>query len=103
MINFKKIETALKQFRGNQPFDHCVVDGFFDLKTARLLEKEFPKYDDSVWFQYNNPLEHKKALNDWNKFPALTYKLFMMLNSPQVIKLLEKYVGVTLFPDPGLH
>lgn len=103
MINFKKIKTALKQFRGNQPFDHCVVDGFFDLKTAKLLEKDFPSYDDPVWFEYNNPLEHKKALNDWNKFPTFTYSLFMMLNSPQMIKLLEKYVGTVLFPDPGLH
>lgn len=103
MINFKKIENALKQFKKNQPFDHCVVDGFFDLKTARLLEKDFPKYDNQVWFEYNNPLEHKKALNDWNKYPAFTYSLLMKLNSPQVIQLLEKYTGVDLFPDPGLH
>jgi len=26
-----------------------------------------------------------------------------MLNSPQMIKLLEKHVGVNLFPDMGLH
>ncbi len=103
MINFKKIETALKKFKNNQPFDHCVVDGFFDLKTARLIEKDFPNYEDPVWFEYNNPLEHKKALNDWNKFPALTYKVFMILNSPKMIKLLEKYIGVNLFPDSGLH
>lgn len=103
MTNFKKIETALKQFRGNQPFDHCVVDGFFDLKTAKLLEKDFPSYNDKVWFEYNNSLEHKKVLNDWNKFPPLTYSLLMMLNSPQMIKLLQKYVGTVLFPDPGLH
>lgn len=103
MINFKKIEIALKKFKNNQPFDHCVIDGFFDLKTANLLEKDFPKYDDPVWFEYSNPLEHKKALNDWNKYPKLTYSLFMMLNSPQMIKLLEKYIGVTLFPDAGLH
>jgi hypothetical protein len=103
MINFKKIETALKQFKNKQPFDHSVVDGFFDLKVARLLEQDFPNYEDSVWFEYNNLLEHKKALNDWNKYPALTYQIFMMLNSPQMIRLLEKYVGVSLFPDFGLH
>jgi len=27
----------------------------------------------------------------------------LMLNSPKMIKLLEKYVGVNLFPDMGLH
>ena len=103
MINFEKIESALKQFKSNKPFDHCIVDNFFDLKTARLLEKDFPHYEDSIWFEYNNPLEHKKALNDWNKFPALTYQIFMMMNSSQMVKLLEKYVGVNLFPDNGLH
>lgn len=103
MINFKKIEAALQQFKKNQPFDHCIVDRFFDLKIAKLLEKDFPRYEDPSWFEYNNPLEHKKALNDWNKFPPLTYQAFMMLNSPQMIKLLKKYVGVNLFPDMGLH
>ena len=64
MINFNNIQKALTNFKRNQPFDHCVVDKFFDLKTARGLESDFPKYEDKVWFEYNNPLEHKKALND---------------------------------------
>ena len=68
MIRFDNIEQALKDFKLNQPFDHCVVDNFFDLKTAKGLEADFPKYEDKVWFEYNNPLEHKKALNDWNKY-----------------------------------
>lgn len=103
MINFNKIEASLKQFKYNRPFDHCVIDGFFDIKIARLLEKDFPKYENPAWYEYNNPLEHKKALNDWNIFPALTYQIFMMLNSNKMIELLEKYVGVKLFPDIGLH
>jgi len=103
VINFNKIEDSLKQFKKNHPFDHCVIDGFFDIKIARLLEKDFPRYENQDWYEYNNPLEHKKALNDWNKFPALTYKIFMMLNSIKMIELLEKYVGVNLFPDFGLH
>lgn len=103
MICFDNIEKALKNFKNNHPFDHCVVENFFDLKTARLLEAEFPIYDDDIWFEYNNPLEHKKALNNWNNFPPLTYKIFMMLNSIQMINLLKKYLGVNLFPDIGLH
>ena len=103
MINFNNIEQALKNFKDNQPFDHCVVDNFFNLKTARDLESDFPRYEDKVWFEYNNPLEHKKALNDWNKYPPLTYQILMMLNSPQMIQLLEKYVVEHLFPDMGLH
>ena len=103
MIRFDNIEQALKNFKHNQPFDHCVVDNFFDLKTAKGLEADFPRYEDKVWFEYKNPLEHKKALNDWNKYPPLTYQILMMLNSPKMIKLLEKYVCMHLFPDMGLH
>lgn len=103
MIRFDNIEKALKSFKYNQPFDHCVVENFFDPKTAKDLENDFPKYEDKAWFEYQNPLEHKKALNDWNKFPPLTYQIFMMFNSLQMIQLLEKYVGMNLFPDMGLH
>ena len=103
MINFNNIIKSLKSFKENQPFDHCVVDNFFDSKTAKDLENDFPSYTDKSWFVYKNLLEHKKALNDWNKFPFLTYKIFMMLNSPKMIQMLEKYVGGNLFPDIGLH
>ena len=103
MINFNNILKSLKSFKENQPFDHCVVDNFFDSKTAKDLENDFPSYRDKSWFVYKNLLEHKKALNDWNKFPLLTYKIFMTLNSPQMIQMLEKYIGGNLFPDMGLH
>lgn len=103
MIHFDNIAKALRNFKHNQPFDYCVVDNFFDPKTAISLEADFPKYDEKVWFEYNNPLEHKKALNDWNKYPPLTYQILMIMNSPQMIQMLEKYVGVNLFPDMGLH
>lgn len=103
MIRFDNIEQSLQGFKNNLPFDHCVVDNFFDLKIAKGLESDFPKYEDNAWFEYNNPLEHKKALNDWNAYPSLTYQILMMLNSSQMIHLLEKYVGMHLFPDMGLH
>ena len=38
MIRFDNIEKALKSFKHNQPFDHCVVENFFDLKAAKDLE-----------------------------------------------------------------
>ena len=103
MIRFDNIEQSLQGFKNDFPFDHCVVDNFFDLQIAKGLESDFPKYEDNAWFEYNNPLEHKKALNDWNAYPPLTYQILMMLNSSQMIQLLEKYVGFHLFPDMGLH
>ena len=40
MIRFDNIEQALKKFKHNQPFDHCVVDNLLDLKTAKGLERD---------------------------------------------------------------
>lgn len=103
MIRFNEIQKSLKNFCNRKPYDYCIVDNFFESTVAKALENEFPKYKDKNWFEYKNSLEHKKALNDWNKFPPLTYQAFMMLNSPQMIKLLEQYLHIPLFPDMGLH
>jgi hypothetical protein len=48
-------------------------------------------------------LEDKKALNDWNRFPALTYRVLNELNSNGFLLYLQKTAGVKLYSDPGLH
>ena len=95
--------TALKNFKGNKPFDHCVIDDFLLPEIAAKLEKEFLDYDDPKWFYYKNAIEDKKALNDWNAFPPLTYKVFRELISEDFIGTLSESLGVPLYQDPGLH
>ena len=86
------------------PFNHVVIDDFFPLEKARKLSEEFPDYDDSSWFYYNNPLEKKKTNNSWLDFPPETYKTFSFLNSCEFIKsLCEKTEIKKLYPDIGLH
>ncbi len=86
------------------PFDHIVIDDFFPLEKAKKLSEEFPDYDDSSWFFYNNPLEKKKTNNSWYDFPPETYKTFSFLNSCEFIKTLcEKTEIKKLYPDIGLH
>ena len=65
MIRFDNIEQALKNFRHNKPFDHCVVESFFDLKTAKGLEADFPKYEEE-YRSLNHGPHHKK-------FPVPSY------------------------------
>jgi hypothetical protein len=60
-------------------------------------------YDSKKWKGYDNPIEKKKLLNDWDFFPPLTYKILMMLNSTLMINLLKQYTRCELFPDMGLH
>ena len=95
--------ASLKSFKGNLPFDHCIIDDFLNYDVARQLESEFLLYEDPKWFCYKNSIEDKKALNDWNSFPSLTYKVFRELVSEEFISVLSRAIGTPLYQDPGLH
>jgi len=103
MINYINIENSLKNFKGNLPFDHCVVDNFFNEAWAEGLSNEFIDYQSDKWFVYKNPLEDKKALNDWNVFPSATYDTFSLLQSHKLVSKLSETIGEELFVDHGLH
>lgn len=103
MIDYQKVKSALQSFKGNMPFDHCVIDDFFYLDFAKALERDFPSYDYDKWFYYKNPIEDKKALNDWNAFPSNTYQVFRELISNDFVSFLSQELGCTLYQDPGLH
>ena len=36
----------------------------------------FLNFDDTAWWNYNSPLENKKTIQDWRKFPKPLYKTF---------------------------
>lgn len=103
MINWVNFEKALLSYGDKPPFDHCIVDDFFQLETAEALATEFPSYDSPKWFTYKNAIEDKKALNDWNAFPPLTYQAFNSFYSDRMISTLEELLGAKIFPDHGLH
>lgn len=103
MINLDNFDKMIGRYGCDPPFDHCIIDNFFDEEFANSIEKEFPDYDDSDWFIYNNELEIKKTQNNWRKFPANTYQAFSYLMSPEIISRLSKLIGEELFVDHGLH
>ncbi len=102
-INEIELKKSLSSFKGAVPFDHCVIDNFFPIDIAKKLSSEFLSYEDPSWFYYKNALEDKKALNDWNKFPLLTYMVFQELMALDFLKILEDIVGCPLLVDHGLH
>jgi Rps23 Pro-64 3,4-dihydroxylase Tpa1-like proline 4-hydroxylase len=103
MINFKALESSSATFASGQPFRHCVIDDLVAPDIAQQLESEVPPYDSPKWFVYKNQIEDKKALNDWNAFPSVTYKFFQFVNSPEFVARLSNLAGTRLYADPGLH
>ena len=104
-INKRNLNKSLDKFLNNKPFNHCIIDNFFDLKLAKKLEKDFPDYDSDIWQKYDNPIEVKKICNYWNLFPTNTYNVFTFLNSDEFISILEKKIfkKKKLYPDLGLN
>lgn len=88
----------------NYPFYHHVIDDFLNQEKATKISQEFPEYNSDFWFFYNNPLENKKACNNWYAFGSETYKTLSYLNSSKFIEKLQDITGIKkLYPDIGLH
>ncbi len=102
-INIDNLYKSLENFKSNLPFDHCIVDDFLLPNYALTIADEFPDYNDNKFFVYDNKLENKKTLNNWNNFPKNTYKLFEQLVSNNFSEIISNKLDLTLYPDPGLH
>jgi len=90
-------------FAEAQPFPHVVIDDFFEPGVAEALERDIPAFDDPSWMQYSNPIEEKRALNHWDRFPAATYRVFAHLNA-EFLSSLRALTGIEdLCADGGLH
>ncbi len=61
MINKLDYLSLQKQFLNAKPYDHVVIDNFFDEETALPISHEFPDYNSDFWSIYNNPLGKKKG------------------------------------------
>jgi len=104
-VNINNLKKSLIEYSNDGPFDHCVIDDFFESGLAKKLEKDFPDYNSDIWHSYSNSVEVKKTCNDWNLFPKDTYQAFKYLNSKKFISILENKIfnKNKLYPDIGLN
>lgn len=86
-----------------EPFDHLVVDNFFEPEFADILANDFPAFDSPLWYNYDNPLEVKKTTNFWDRFPPATYQTFSHLCSFKFEKILNNKFGTNVSADIGLN
>lgn len=105
MINKKSLLKALSFYGKDGPFDHCIIDNFFQRKIAIQLENEFPNFNSDKWHNYNNAIEVKRTCNNWNLFPPITYKVFNYLNSDDFLTTLREVIfkNKKLYADVGLN
>jgi hypothetical protein len=89
----------------NNPFDHWIIEDFLDTQDAKDVSKEFIDYESTEDIvRYKGWIGEKSTCNSWNRFPALTYKIFSNLLSVDFVSHLSAVTGVTpLYPDIGLH
>ena len=88
-----------------EPYEHVIIDDFFDEPLAHFIAHEFPAYDNNIWTSvYDNPIEVKRACNHWDNFPLHIYNAFTYFCSYEFNQILSKHFNVdSLVPDYGLH
>ncbi len=105
------------EFRGGQPFQHCVFDELLPPEVLDLLVREFPGPDADCW-QLHGPgrtqwVRDKKiaklGTSDETRFGPFTRHFMGQLNSGVFLRFLEALTGTDgILPDPtynhcGMH
>jgi hypothetical protein len=91
-------------FQIAEPFNHAVIDNFFMPEVAEKIANEFPDFDTPFVNDHNSPLEIKKTLNHWDRFPAVTYRAFSLFGRPDFIDNMKTLSGIqNLHFDFGLN
>jgi hypothetical protein len=98
------LTSFIPVFDQGDPFRNIVIDNFLRDDVAKAVAEEFPEFNGREWAAvYDNPIEVKKALNHWDRFPKNTYALFNFLNSDEFVAQMSELAGVKVWADPGLH
>lgn len=105
MIRALNLTQLRDKFLSAVPYNHVVIDNFFDEEVANKIASQFPDHDDEVWtVSYDNPVEKKKGCSHWDKFPPAIYSSLFYLSSKKFTDLLQQITGEdNIIADYGLH
>jgi len=94
-----------EEYMNAKPFEHIAIPNFLSETACEQLAAEFPNPKDARhhWHRYNNPLEMKYALNEFDDLPVAS-KMFKLLSSPEILLKIRELTGIAnLEADPHLH
>ncbi len=100
-LNWHEIK---ERFASSEPFNHVVIDNFFIPEIADKISEEFPDFNDAGLNDHNSPLEIKKTMNRWDRFPPTTYRAFSYLGSDKFLNEMRNLIDRNdLVFDMGLN
>lgn len=90
-------------FSNEVPYEHCVIESFFDDETFNTLSRNFPKPESVSWDIYDNPIEKKWAFKNFEP-DSLYDKLVKKLNSDESLQIWKTISSISnLEGDPYLN
>jgi Rps23 Pro-64 3,4-dihydroxylase Tpa1-like proline 4-hydroxylase len=98
-------QSLHETFVNAKPFEHVVIPNFFEESFANAVFAEFPNPHESClnWKHYDNPIEQKYSLNEFDGLPAVQ-KAFQILQDNALLSLVRSITGIdSLDNDPHLH
>lgn len=104
MINVHDWQSLSKDFLNAKPFNHVVIDNFFNEKFAHNIFEGMPGYEENIDARYDNAIEKKRTVQNWTKFSKNVYKAMSYLVSENfTCNLCSVSRNYDLTPDYGLH
>lgn len=83
----------------NNPYPHCIIDNFFDAKTADVLHENILSLNldnaDTKFVQKSKHEYNKYTFNKIENQPVQLRDVFMYLNSKEFISQIEKLTGIS--------
>jgi len=104
-----RLRALAKQYAGNSPCPHILLENFLDPDIAQAMAKEFPEPSGDAWTQYKHVNENKLGLPKRDLFPPAIRAVTDELNSPEFVAWVSELSGIPgLIADPileggGLH
>lgn len=101
----RNIPSLRNVFESATPYEHVVIPNFFKEDVAHEIVATFPdpKTSHLSWKHYDNPIEQKYTLNEFQDLPVFK-KVFNTLQSPYAVDLISQVTGIAqLESDPYFH
>lgn len=105
----EQAEALSEKYQSTKPFPYIYIDNFFDPSDLNEVLDAFPTPEQMDFYKYDNPLEKKLAMDQISKLPDPIGNLLLYMNTPPILKFLEKLTGIdNLISDPyyrggGIH